>query len=50
MNLGQFAIMGEIYSHAIFGIERPKVGVLSNGSEESKGTELTREAVKLIRH
>jgi glycerol-3-phosphate acyltransferase PlsX len=48
-HLGQFAIMGEIYSHAIFGIEKPKVGVLSNGSEETKGTELTREAVQLIR-
>src|SRR3954471_6332102 len=48
-HLGQFAIMGEIYSHAIFGIEKPKIGVLSNGSEESKGTELTREAVQLIR-
>ena len=47
MNLAQFAIMGEIYSHAIFGIQKPSVGVLSNGSEESKGTELTREAVKL---
>jgi glycerol-3-phosphate acyltransferase PlsX len=48
-HLAQFAIMGEIYSHAIFGIGKPKVGVLSNGSEETKGTELTREAVKLIR-
>jgi phosphate acyltransferase len=48
MHLAQFAIMGEIYSHAIFGIEKPCVGVLSNGSEESKGTELTRESVKLI--
>lgn len=47
MHLGQFAIMGEIYSHAIFGIDKPRVGVLSNGSEESKGTDLTREAVKL---
>jgi phosphate acyltransferase len=49
MHLAQFAIMGEIYSHAIFGREKPKVGVLSNGSEETKGTELTREAVQLIR-
>jgi phosphate acyltransferase len=40
--------MGAIYSHAIFGIAKPRVGVLSNGSEESKGTELTRDAVKLI--
>jgi glycerol-3-phosphate acyltransferase PlsX len=48
MHLAQFAIMGGIYSHAIFGIEKPRLGVLSNGSEESKGTELTRDAVKLI--
>jgi glycerol-3-phosphate acyltransferase PlsX len=47
-HLAQFAIMGEIYCRAIFGIAKPKVGVLSNGCEETKGTELTREAVKLI--
>ena len=48
IHLVQFAIMGEIYYRAIFGAERPRVGVLSNGSEESKGTELTRESSKLI--
>jgi glycerol-3-phosphate acyltransferase PlsX len=48
-NLEQFAIMGEIYSRSIFGIGRPRVGLLSNGEEESKGNELTREAYKLIR-
>jgi glycerol-3-phosphate acyltransferase PlsX len=48
-HLGQFAIMGEVYCRAIFGVARPRVGVLSNGSEESKGTELTREAVKLCK-
>jgi phosphate acyltransferase len=48
-NLEQFAIMGEIYSRSIFAIERPRVGLLSNGEEESKGNELTREAFKLIR-
>jgi len=45
----QFAVMGSVYSHAMLGIERPRVGVLSNGSEESKGTDLTRAAVVLIR-
>lgn len=45
----QFAVMGSVYSHAMLGIERPRVGVLSNGSEESKGTDLTRTAVALIR-
>src|SRR4051812_28284169 len=32
LHLLQFAIMGKIYSHAIFGIEKPRVGLLSNGS------------------
>ena len=43
-HLEQFAIMGEIYSRAIFGILRPRVGLLSIGAEEHKGNELTREA------
>jgi len=48
-NLEQFAIMGEIYFRSIFGTERPRVGLLSNGEEESKGNDLTRDAFKLIR-
>jgi phosphate acyltransferase len=48
-NLEQFAIMGEIYFRSIFGTRRPRVGLLSNGEEESKGNELTREAYKLLR-
>ncbi len=48
-NLEQFAIMGEIYSRSIFNIPQPRVGLLSNGEEESKGNELTRDAYKLIR-
>jgi len=47
-NLEQFAIMGEIYSRAIFGIARPRVGLLSIGEEETKGNELTREAYPLL--
>ncbi len=47
IHLAHNAIMGEIYSHAIFGIQKPTVGILSNGSEEGKGTDLTRESVKL---
>lgn len=43
-HLQQFAIMGEIYSRAIFGILKPRVGLLSIGEEEHKGNELTREA------
>jgi glycerol-3-phosphate acyltransferase PlsX len=46
-HLAQFAVMGDIYAREILGIAKPRVGVLSNGSEESKGNELTREASRL---
>jgi len=48
-NLEQFAIMGEVYFRSIFGTRRPRVGLLSNGEEETKGNELTREAYKLLK-
>jgi glycerol-3-phosphate acyltransferase PlsX len=47
MHLAQFAVMGSIYAREVFGLPRPRVGVLSNGSEENKGNELTREAARL---
>lgn len=43
-NLFQFAIMGEIYAKEIMNIQKPKIALLSNGEEESKGNELTKEA------
>jgi glycerol-3-phosphate acyltransferase PlsX len=46
-HLVQFAIMGHIYSRKLLGHSNPRVGILSNGTEESKGTELTREAARL---
>jgi glycerol-3-phosphate acyltransferase PlsX len=48
-NLEQFAVMGEIYYRATFGVERPRVGILSVGEEESKGNDLTRSAYQLLR-
>src|SRR5262247_4396025 len=48
-HLEQFAVMGDIYSRAIFGIRRPRVGLLSIGEEDSKGNELTKEAFKALR-
>ncbi|MFZ0477868.1 MAG: phosphate acyltransferase PlsX [Terriglobales bacterium] len=48
-NLEQFAVMGEIYYRSIFGVKRPRVGLLSIGEEESKGNELTREAFQLLK-
>jgi glycerol-3-phosphate acyltransferase PlsX len=47
LHLAQFAVMGSIYAKEILGHDNPRVGVLSNGSEESKGNELTREAARL---
>ncbi|MFA6947618.1 MAG: phosphate acyltransferase PlsX [Eubacteriales bacterium] len=43
-NLEQFAIMGSIYMNKIFGIEAPRVGLLNNGSEPTKGTQVMQEA------
>ena len=45
----QFAVMGEIYYRAIWGVKRPRVALLSIGEEEMKGNELTREAAALLK-
>jgi glycerol-3-phosphate acyltransferase PlsX len=47
--LAQFAVMGECYVRKLLGVARPRVAVLSNGEEDSKGTALTREASALLR-
>jgi phosphate acyltransferase len=43
-HLVQFGHMGSIYSERVLGVPTPRVGVLSNGEEESKGNDLTRAA------
>jgi len=47
-NLAQFAVMGEIYSKLNFGVKDPKVGLLSVGTEDVKGNELTKETFKIL--
>jgi len=47
-NLYEFAIMGEVYAKKLFHIEKPTVGLLSNGEEDTKGNALTKEAFKLL--
>jgi phosphate acyltransferase len=47
--LAQFGVLGACYDRAVHHHERPRVGLLSNGSEESKGTDLTRAANALLR-
>lgn len=47
INLLHYAVMGSVYSREILGYKRPRVGLLSIGTEESKGNELTLAAYKL---
>ncbi len=48
-HLLQFAVMGRVYARVAFGVESPRVGLLSIGEEETKGNELTREAHQLLK-
>ncbi len=48
-HLLQFGIMGSIFFNKMVGIDRPKVGLLSIGHEESKGNELTQNAHQLLK-
>ncbi len=42
--LAQFAVLGDAYARAVLKIERPRVGLLANGEEESKGNDQVRRA------
>jgi glycerol-3-phosphate acyltransferase PlsX len=48
-HLLQFAAMGSAYAQVALGIERPRVGLLSIGEEETKGNDLIREAHRLLK-
>jgi glycerol-3-phosphate acyltransferase PlsX len=48
-HLLQFGIMGAAYARVAFGLETPRVGLLSIGEEATKGNELTRDAHHLLR-
>jgi len=47
--LVQFAQLGTIYAKEILGISSPRIGLLSNGEEETKGNRLTQESHKLLK-
>lgn len=49
INLHQFAYMGAAYSQAVMGIQNPKIGLLSNGTEDKKGNELNKEVFPLLK-
>jgi glycerol-3-phosphate acyltransferase PlsX len=47
-NLLQFAEMGSVYAEKILGISTPRIGLVSNGTEPSKGNELTLKTYELL--
>ena len=47
-NLLQFALMGSVYHQSLFKSEKPKVALLSNGSEAGKGTDKIRNAAAVL--
>src|SRR5215471_783445 len=48
-HLPQFAVMGSMFARVVYEIEKPRIGLLSIGHEETKGNELTREAHRLLK-
>ena len=49
VNLAQFAVMGSIYMEKVCGVENPRVGLASVGTEDTKGNELSKAAFQLIK-
>ena len=48
-HLLQFGVMGSVYAARVLGVESPRVGLLSNGEEDTKGNELVIRAAELLR-
>ncbi len=48
-HLLQYAIMGSVYSQHVLGKKSPRVGLMSVGTEEEKGTEFTREVFTMLK-
>ena len=49
INLCHFALMGSEYFRAMFGVENPRVALLSNGVEDKKGNELVKEVFPMLK-
>jgi glycerol-3-phosphate acyltransferase PlsX len=47
-NLLQFGIMGSVFAERVRGIQNPRVGLISNGEEAGKGSELVKEAYPFL--
>ena len=44
-----YAIMGSVYAREVLNVPQPKVGIMSNGEEEEKGTTFTKETMALLK-
>lgn len=49
IHLREFAVMGHFYAQEVMGTPTPRVGLLSIGEEEGKGTDLTRETYQMLK-
>ena len=49
IHLVQFAVMGGVYVSKLWKLDNPKITLLSNGEESSKGTEVTRKAYEILK-
>lgn len=47
-HLREFAVMGHAYAQEVLGVAHPRVGLLSIGEEEGKGSDLTREVFRVL--
>ena len=47
-HLAQYAVLGTFYAEKVRKIKNPRVGLLNNGTEETKGSELTKKAFELL--
>jgi glycerol-3-phosphate acyltransferase PlsX len=47
-NLLQFGIMGSVFSERVRGVKNPRIGLISNGEEAGKGSELVKGAYPLL--
>ena len=45
----QFAYLGNFYAQRVLGVATPRVGLLNIGAEDSKGTDLQRQTLALLR-
>jgi phosphate acyltransferase len=48
-HLVAYAVMGTAFTRNVLGVKNPKVGLMSNGEEEEKGTAFTKETFKLLK-